>query len=631
MPNPISLDTFRHLAQVGSNAEIRISSNDQVTTAPRRFGGRLIQQLFTGMERQGRQHIATEFLRGLEAEYGRDMARQAFHAVRKDLQTGARADEFVLGAKPLTARQVQAILHQADGLRNERDLASLREMTGRYTARAPIVENLAERRQVPLQNMTPAHWQVFSQLLAERFAEERVLTGNIPNTPEADRLAGKLLAHVASLSEDQLLAGVEARQKMRSQGQALLMALAGRPAPMSDVADSAAAQIDEFLKITRSDSPLTRDFMAGSHAELGKDGRSALDRMALNLSIHSMTPTFARELLNSMKAPGSDFRHLYAALSLFPSAGGAIEGFSAACGEVGGLMDSVLSNLARRAGEDPEVVAASFKPLADHAREANWGQVVQGPGFPAAQMKADGLTSMGRVRDQIGLMGPVLTLQAHRLAAVADQEIDETERLRRSARSELCEGLGNALWEISQAGNDACIVKGGGEVTPQIQAVLQQAGRELLDNSDADLAQVVSQLRRAGVVHGRGALGGFDLSYQALQDLTPLEHREQTIVMNHLKEQATLFHSDTRAAGDLLKDFMIVAFSWADLHPEITDPKIHEKAMTLHSELAQTRTGTDRNPDFRQVIEAFAHARIRMDREEFRPLTERLMAMFPQT
>lgn len=633
MPQPISLDTFRNLAQIGSNAEIRINAENAVTTAPRRLGGRLIQQLFTGMERQDRLHIATQFLRGLEAEYGRDIARQAFRSVREDLRAGSHADEFKIGAKPLTARQVQAIFHHVEGLRNERQVAALRDLTARYQSPTPIVQNLAARRHASLQNMTPAHWQVFTQLLAERFAEERVIKGDVPTTPEADRVAGKLLAHLCSLNEDQLLAGVESRQNMRAQSQALLMTLAGRPSAENPNATSAAAHIEAFLNVTRSDTPLTRDFIDGSQAELGKDGRGALDRMALNLAINSMTPALASELLTAMKAPGSEFRHLYAALNLLPTAAGATQrqGYIAACGEVGSLIDSVLSNLARRAGEDPQEVAASFQSLADHARDANWDQVVRGAGFPSAQMKVDGLSGMGPVRDQIGSLGPVMTGLAHRMAATADQEIEETERLRRNSRTELRESLGNALWELSQAGNDGCIVKGTGEVTPDIQAVLQEAARELLNNPDVDLAQCVTSLRRAGVVHGKGALEDFDLSYQALQDLTPLDQREQPLALDHLKSQANLFHADPRVAESLLKDFMIIAFNWPDLHPEISVPNLRAKADTLHSELANSRTGPDRNPDFRQVIQAFEHARIRMDREEFRPLTERLLALFPQS
>jgi len=641
MPNPISLDTFRHLAIAGTNAEIRLGSQDEVTTAPRRLGGRLIQRLLTGIERQGRQHIATEFLRGLEAEYGRDMARQAFSSVRSDLRSGAHADEFMIDAKPLTARQVRAILQGAEGLRNERQVAGLRELTARYHAQARVVQDLAARRHVPLHNMTPAHWQVFSQLLAERLAEERVLTGEVPSTQEADRLAGKLLAHLSGLSEDELLAGVESRQRMRSQGQDLLMALAGRlparqpqgaGAVANTAADPAATQLQAFLNVTRSDNPLTRDLVADSQAELGKDGRKALDRMALNLTINSLTPAFAGELLAALKAPGSDFRHLYAALNLLPNAPGATqrEGYVAACGEIGDLLDNVLSNLARRAGEDPAATAASFQSLADHAREADWNQVAQGAGFAAAQMKADGLAGMRQVRDQVEQLSGLMAEQAQRLANTADQEIEETERMRRQMRAELSESLGNALWELSQAGNDTAIVRGEGKVTPQIQATLQEAGSELLNNPQTDLAEVVTSLRRAGVVHGRGALENFDLSYQALQDLTPFEQREQPLVLNHLRSQATLLHPDPRVAESLLKEYMVVAYNWADLHPESTDLNISAKAKALHSELASTRTGTDRNPDFRKVIEAFDRARIRMDREEFRPMTARLLTLFAQ-
>lgn len=633
MPNPISLDTFRQLAQTGSNDAIRIKSNNEVTTAPRRLGGRLIQQLFTGNERQGRLHIATELLRGLEAEYGTELARKAFQAVRSDLRAGTHDNEFVLGSKALTARQVRAILNNADGLRNEKEVSALRELSARYTPQAAIVRSLSERRNAALPNMTPAHWQVFSQLLTERLAEERVLTGATPTTQAADRVAGKLLAHVSRLSEDALLAGVEARQQMRGQGQDLLMALAGRPASKTPPSPSAPAHIGAFLNVTRNETPLTRDFLSGSMEELGKDGRLTLDRMALNLSINSMTPAFASELLSAMKAPGSEFRHLYAALNLLPTAAGATQrpGYTAACGEVGDLLDDVVENLARRAGEDPQAAAAEFQSLAEHARDADWAHVVQGPGFPSAQLKADGLASMGRVRDQIALIGPAVTQLAHHLAAAADQEVEETERLRRANRSDLCERLGNTLWEVSQAGNDACVVKGTGEVTPEIQAVLQEAGRELLHNPNVDLAQVVISLRRAGVVHGQGALEDFDLSYQALQDLTPFEQREQPLSLDHLKAQASLYHADQRVAESLLKDYMILAFNWADLHPEITGPNIRAKASTLHDELSKTRTGADRNPDFRQVIAAFERARIRMDREEFRPLTERLLALFPQT
>ena len=637
MPNPISLDTFRHLAIAGTNAEIRLGSQDEVTTAPRRLGGRLIQRLLTGIERQGRQHIATEFLRGLEAEYGRDMARQAFSSVRSDLRAGAHADEFMIDAKPLTARQVRAILQGAEGLRNERQVAGLRELTARYHAKASVVQAQAARRHVPLHNMTPAHWQVFSQLLAERLAEERVLTGQVPSTQEADRLAGKLLAHLSGLSEDELLAGVESRQSMRSQGQDLLMALTGRPparqAQATDApADTVATQIQAFLNVTRSDNPLTRDFMACSQAELGKDGRIGLDRMALNLTINSLTPAFAGELLAALKAPGSDFRHLYAALNLLPNAPGATQrdGYVAACGEIGDLLDNVLSDLAQRAGEDPAATAASFESLADHARQADWNQAVQGAGFSSAQMKADGLAGMPQVRAQVEQLSGLVVEQAQRLANTADQEIEETERMRRQMRAELSESLGNALWELSQAGNDAAIVRAEGKVTPQIQATLQEAGSELLNNPQTDLAEIATSLRRAGVVHGRGALENFDLSYQALQDLTPFEQREQPLVLNHLRSQTTLLHPDPRVAESLLKEYMVVAYNWADLHPESTDLNISAKAKALHAELANTRTGTDRNPDFRKVIEAFDRARIRMDREEFRPMTQRLLALFAQ-
>jgi hypothetical protein len=563
MPLPISLDTFRQLARVGSNAEIRMGDDQAVTTAPRRFGGRLIQQLLTGLERDSRQHIATEFLRGLEAAYGKDAARQAFQAVRKDLQAGAQADTFRLGAKPLTARQVHAILQRADGLRNQSQVSALRDLTARYDPDTAIVRDLAVRREAPIGRMTPAHWQVFKQLLAEGLADERVKTGALPSTQASDRLAGKMLAHVARLSEDELLAGVQARQRMRSQGQALLSALAGQPTPAGQAPSTAAAQIDAFLDATRSDLPLIRDFLAGSQEELGKDGRIALDRMALNLTLNSLTPALASEWLAAMKAPGSDFRHLYSAINLLPNAPGVMqrEGYLAACGEVGDLLDNVLSNLARRAGEDPAELAAAFQPVAEQAREADWAQVVPGPGFAAASVKAAGLASTARVRDQLGQLAPVMSRQAHRLASLAGQEVEETERQRRTLRSDLCESLGNALWELAQAGNDACIVKGDGAVTPHLQALLQAAGRELLHNPDVDLVQLAAQLRRAGVVHGRGALEDFNLSYQALQDLTPLAQREQPLDMDHLKAQATLFYRDPRVAEDLLKEFMIVAHS----------------------------------------------------------------------
>jgi hypothetical protein len=315
-----------------------------------------------------------------------------------------------------------------------------------------------------------------------------------------------------------------------------------------------------------------------------------------------------------------------------PNAPGATQrdGYVAACGEIGDLLDNVLSDLAQRAGEDPAATAASFESLANHARQADWNQAVQGAGFSSAQMKADGLAGMRQVRAQVEQLSGLMAEQAQRLANTADQEIEETERMRRQMRAELSESLGNALWELSQAGNDAAIVRAEGKVTPQIKATLQEAGSELLNNPQTDLAEIATSLRRAGVVHGRGALENFDLSYQALQDLTQFEQREQPLVLNHLKAQATLLHPDPRVAESLLKEYMVVAYNWADLHPESTDLNISAKAKALHAELANTRTGTDRNPDFRKVIEAFDRARIRMDREEFRPMTQRLLAMFAQ-
>ena len=641
MPDPITLETFRQIASSGSDRAVYLDNAQQVSAAPRFFGGRLVQHFRS--ERLGREHIGTELLRRLEEQYGAGLARKAFLAVRRELHEGPGAELGFVGRKALTTRQIREILQQAESLSREQGRASVQALLAEVQPfrsggkeLSPTLKAIAAEAGVDLAPFTAEHWLAFEQLMEARLQDDAFRHGVTPTPDEARAAASRLLSHLAGVGSKQLRDAATLRQELRQTGLDLLDAVSGRAGKEANPA----FLLGRLLEITRGQNAYTAALLAGKQ-EVGGDDLDRANRMAISLAVSSLSPALAGRILQGIEAPGSEFRHLMVANSLsLNDPHGRAEGaaHTAVVASIANALSTLYDLLANRAGAPVRSTDDVFQAAASLGVDSNW-QTVHRTGFTAVELQTAGLDAgqgSARVLALVErLAAPQAQLrqsllrdlaaaaleeeQAAARAAVEDQE-DANQRdadARESSRKQISRALIQATFthekQLSEAQRAALW---------ETSEALRSGGRSVFD--------IASRLAGVSLFLGRGVLAEVPLTEDDLVDAQRAEFydRAEPLDVRHLAERPHLVLPGSAPAQALYRDYCATLQGLIESRSDWpTD--VRDGARALLGELT-TQHGPNGDIDFSPLIQSFKRSPIPIGSGEFRVLTARLLELFPK-
>ena len=164
----IAISQFKAV-QSTENKEVRINSQDQVTTAKRGFLGRVVRFFSPSVEKNETREMAGQFLKSLRAKYGNEVGTEAFMRARSDLRIGRNGSLFIDVSKPITAREVRVALQEAKKLKQE--LAGASELSPYGGSR---FDSLAKKVGVDPDALTGAQKRFFSQRLKDMALSDNI-------------------------------------------------------------------------------------------------------------------------------------------------------------------------------------------------------------------------------------------------------------------------------------------------------------------------------------------------------------------------------------------------------------------------------------------------------------------------
>lgn len=505
---PIELSAFRAHGQGGAapDTRLRLDRNQQLTTASRGFRGYLVEKLNLSSARREQAQIATELIRRLEESHGKDVARHAVTAVRKDIRVGSHSDELVMGKGGFTVGQVREILRTADELQRKQDQKwiSADSAQGILTTLRPNSHNfkaLARDLGIDPEALSDSQKATFEQLLFDHLQDVHPRAGGrsfgTPNADEVSQYAKKLLRHIAGRSEGQLQASRAIRSSMRENALGLLRSITGR----GDQASQPQEFIARIKEVMSFDNAYLEDLRMGG-AEVGADERTTFNRRPLLLAISSLDKAHASSMLHTIRAPGSAYRQVLASALLIQNAPLEARDMAAtaARSSILELLVQVDAELARRADEHGSLAGMSYQDTVGFIGDKTIDEL-DTPGQTGGNALASaGLTSMTSLKAQLT---PTLEL-AQRLTHWTSEayeievanERKEMERLRSEAR--------HKIWSV-------LISASRSNVTPEQRTTLNALAHEFRADK-IDYSYVDKTLKERGIHLGEKR-GLVDLTY----------------------------------------------------------------------------------------------------------------------
>ncbi|MBT9289015.1 hypothetical protein [Prosthecodimorpha staleyi] len=295
----IAISQFKAI-QAPDNKEVRIDSQDQVTTAKRGFFGRLVRFFAPSIEHRETRDTAHALLKSLRTKYGPEVGTEAFMKVRQDLRYGRKGELMMDVAKPLTVRQVR------DAIETAKTLSRAGKLADQFDPKTgDRFDQIAKKAGVDPSTLSEDQMTFFAARLKGTAVQMQSESHEKVTVEDLDRPAAKLLKYVASLDPTELGERIEAWDDANKAGVGFLRMNTGRD--QTTMSDHLAALRDYLTKLDdlREDTTL-----GGNTGGMGGDDLLRARYQGIDNLLAGMTPVEARRQFAEMMRPDSPARQL---------------------------------------------------------------------------------------------------------------------------------------------------------------------------------------------------------------------------------------------------------------------------------------------------------------------------------
>lgn len=295
----ITISQFKAV-QAPDNKEVRIDSQDQVTTAKRGFFGRLVRFFAPSIEHRETRDTAHALLKSLRTKYGPEVGTEAFMKVRQDLRYGRQGELMMDVAKPLTVRQVR------DAIETAKTLSRAGKLAGQFDPKTgDRFDQIAKKAGVDPSTLTEDQMSFFAARLKGTAVQMQSESHEKVSVEDLDRPAAKLLKYVASLDPEALVERIEAWDDARKTGVSFLRINTGRDkVTMSDHLTA----LREYLG--KLDELRTDTTLGGNTGGMGGDDLLRSRYQGIDALLDGMTPVEARRQFAAMMRTDSPTRQM---------------------------------------------------------------------------------------------------------------------------------------------------------------------------------------------------------------------------------------------------------------------------------------------------------------------------------
>lgn len=295
----IAISQFKAI-QAPDNKEVRIDSQDQVTTAKRGFFGRLVRFFAPSIEHRETRDTAHALLKSLRTKYGPEVGTEAFMKVRQDLRYGRKGELMMDVAKPLTVRQVR------DAIETAKTLSRAGKLAGQFDPKTgDRFDQIAKKAGVDPSTLTEDQMSFFAARLKGTAVQMQSESHEKISVEDLDRPAAKLLKYVASLDPEALGERIEAWEDARKTGVSFLRINTRRDqATMSDHLTALRDYLGTLDEL-RTDTTL-----GGNTGGMGGDDLLRSRYQGIDTLLDGMTPVQARREFAAMMRTDSPTRQM---------------------------------------------------------------------------------------------------------------------------------------------------------------------------------------------------------------------------------------------------------------------------------------------------------------------------------
>jgi hypothetical protein len=419
---------------------------------------------------------------------------------------GNHPNELSMGRTALTVRQVRDILRTADELKAKHDLTwitheATMNILHDYRPDRAKFKALAAQLGIDPTSLSHSQKSAFEQLLFDQVQDvHHSAGGKAFGTPSADkvaRYAEKLLRHIASRSEQQLEVSRAIRARMREHALGLLKSISGR----ADQGTSPQEFIARIKEVMSFDNAYLEDLRLGG-GEVGADERMTFNRRPLLLAISSLDKAHASSMLQTIRAPGSEFRHLLASAMLTQNSPIDAQDMagSAARASILDILLDIDSELARRADEHGPRQGVSYQNTMEFIGDKSAEQLDNSAQTTAHALDHAGIASMAAVRAQLTQTEELAQRVTHWTGLAYQIELTNERKQMEQIRSEARHKIWSVLLSASRS-----------NVTPEQRTTLNALAREFREDK-IDYASVDKILKERGIYLGEKR-GLVDLTY----------------------------------------------------------------------------------------------------------------------
>ncbi|KPL54616.1 hypothetical protein ABB55_22280 [Prosthecomicrobium hirschii] len=306
----IAISQFKAI-QAPDNKEVRIDSQDQVTTAKRGFFGRVVRFFNPSIQNSETRETAGQLLKSLRAKYGNEVGTEAFMRARSDLRISRNGNLFVDVSKPITAREVRVALQEAKKLKKE--LAGVSELSPYGGSR---FDDLAKKVGVDPDTLTGAQKRFYSQrlkdmALSDNVGRQRHAQKNGDEHPsfasadDLEKIAGKLLKYAAGLDDKTIRSRDQAWTSAHGAGKQFAEFLAGSR-------EGGPVELVKALRIfdSRLGNLKEETLTGGATGGVGGDDLATARFVGMDSMLARMSPDEARALYDDFMKQDSNARQL---------------------------------------------------------------------------------------------------------------------------------------------------------------------------------------------------------------------------------------------------------------------------------------------------------------------------------
>jgi hypothetical protein len=310
MPD-ISIHKFRGVDSANLDSSIRLDSKgENVTSAARGLGGRIVRLLKPSKLRQENLQVAQQFLGALKKTYGQEIANQVFKSIRQDASFGEDGKLVFDSKKALTARDIKLALSSAEAEKiASSNHAEIISEAQDYFAGSEKFGQIAKEISVD-PSWSSAQQQLFNQRvtsaikdLSEKNENHPLYEGVSPRNIE--KAVKQAIIYVDGLKTDEIANKQLLFSEIGDQGQALSKAiLSGK-----NIAES-------FGALVFKAENLTKDAALGVDIQLDNDILNDARNTVIREAVESIPPREAAKILETFNKPGTQARSFLLALGV---------------------------------------------------------------------------------------------------------------------------------------------------------------------------------------------------------------------------------------------------------------------------------------------------------------------------